>query len=64
MSHLSMFACSYAYRIKSVALFEEDYPIKVFDLFFLNDTIKMKEFGLYENLWRETLLLHQLNRRG
>ena len=45
-------------------MFDEGYPNKIFDVFLLNDSIKLKEFHLFENIWRETLLLARLHKQG
>lgn len=47
-----------------MSLFDEDYPVKIFDVFMLNDSIKLKDYHLFENLWRETLILARLHKKG
>lgn len=59
---MTLFGCSYSYRIKAVSLFDEGFPTKIFDIFLLNDKIKLDEIHLFENLWRETLLLSRLHK--
>jgi hypothetical protein len=49
----------YVFRIKTKAVFEEGGPYYVFDFFVLEDE-KFDEYFLFENLWRETLLIHKL----
>jgi hypothetical protein len=39
-------------------MFEECNPSFIFDLFVLDD-LKFDEFFLFENFWRETLLLNK-----
>jgi hypothetical protein len=62
-SHLTLFSSLYSFRIRSVSIFEEDFPTKIFDIFFLHDDMKLKEFMLFENIWRETAVLNHLYQR-
>lgn len=39
-------------------MFEEGNPVFIFDFYVLDD-IKFDEFFLFENIWRETLLLNK-----
>lgn len=48
----------YAFRIKTLALFAAEGPKSVaFDIFVVPEDMRLKEFRLFENLWKETLLL-------
>jgi hypothetical protein len=42
------------------SIFEADAPEVVFDLFLTDCDPKLKQFQLYENLWRETILIQSL----
>ncbi len=50
----------YVYRVKTRAVFEQNQPFYIFDFFILDD-LKFDEFFLFENLWRETLLLNKFH---
>jgi predicted SAM-dependent methyltransferase len=48
----------YVFRTKTRAMFEDSIPTYIFDFFVLED-MKFDEFFLFENIWRETLLLNK-----
>jgi len=60
MSYLTMLKTKYSFRLKTVSLFEPGQPIVCFDIFIVDNDMRFKEYRLFENLWRETLLLHHL----
>lgn len=55
LNHMFLFGLNYAYRAKTHALFT-GMDTHVFE-FFVADDQKFEQFYLYQNLWRETLLL-------
>ena len=57
---MSLFDSSYAYRLRTLNIFEQNKSY-IFDVLMINDDIKLDEFYLFENLWRETLLLHKID---
>jgi len=63
-SHLTLMDCDYACRLKTQSIFEAGTPTAIFDVFVLVDDMKIKEFNLFENIWRETLLLNFLHVKG
>jgi len=56
MNYLHLFNLDYAIRAKTEAVFK-DKENYIFD-FFIADDQKFEQFYLYQNLWRETLLLN------
>lgn len=58
---MTLFCQDYVFRVKSKAVFEDDAPYYIFDFFVLEER-KFDEFFLFENVWRETLLLHRFFR--
>lgn len=59
MHHLSVFSLNYAYRMKTEPVFG-DKGHAFFDVFVLNDP-NFAEFNLWNNFWRETLLIKELD---
>ena len=49
----------YVFRIKAKAVFEDGNPVYIFDFFILTDS-KFDEFFLFQNVWKETLLMHKM----
>jgi hypothetical protein len=61
LNYLTLFNAEYAYRIYTVCPFEDKKPY-VFDFYILHqDDSKLTDFNLFSNLWRETLLLANIN---
>lgn len=60
MNYLTLLNTNYAYRLRTLALFEQGQPTVCFDIFIVENDMRFKEYNLFENLWRETLLLHHL----
>ena len=58
---MTLFSVDYVFRVKAESVFDEGNPIMIFDLFVLDDT-KFCEFFIFENIWRETLLLNRFYR--
>lgn len=55
MNYKYLFNINYSFRIRTEAVFAGNTP-HIFDFFIADDT-KFEQFYLYQNLWRETLLL-------
>ena len=55
---MMLYCLDYVFRVKACSMFEEGNPSFVFDFFVLDD-LKFDEFFLFENIWRETLLLNK-----
>ena len=60
MSYLTLLNTNYSFRLRTIALFEPGQPTVCFDVFIVENDMRFKEYRLFENLWRETLLLHHL----
>lgn len=58
MSYLTLLKTNYSFRLKTIALFEPEQPSICFDVFIGETDMRFKEYRLFQNLWRETLLLH------
>ena len=56
--YLTIYSMDYVYRLKVKAIFEPNQPFYVFDFFKLDD-LKFDEFFIFENIWRESLLLNK-----
>jgi hypothetical protein len=58
--YLTLYCVDYVFRIKSKAVFDEagGHGYFIFDFYVLED-LKFDEYFLFENVWRETLLLHK-----
>lgn len=59
MNFMYLYNLNYTYRIRTEAIFDNK-KANYFDLYFVNDKM-FDQFKLYENLWRETLLMHNFN---
>lgn len=55
---MTLYCVDYVFRIKTKAVFEEGGPYYIFDFYVLEDQ-KFDEYFLFENVWRETLLMHK-----
>lgn len=64
MNYLTLLNTNYAYRLRTLALFEQGQPTVCFDIFIVENDMRFKEYNLFENLWRETLLLHHLKNQN
>lgn len=60
MGYLTLLGTNYSFRLRTMALFEPGQPSVCFDVFIVDNDMRFKEYRLFENLWRETLLLHHL----
>ena len=58
-NYMTLFSTNYAYRLKTSSIFEDGKPY-IFDVFIVHNDIKLAEFDLFNNLWKETLILSQL----
>ena len=56
---MTLFSTYYVYRVKTSSIFEEG-KIYIFEIFIVHNDIKLSEFNLFKNLWKETLMLSQL----
>ena len=57
LNYLTLFNAHYAYRVRSHCPFENN-KIYIFEFFVVNSAdSKLADFNLFSNLWRETLLL-------
>ncbi len=63
-NYLALLNSDYACRLKTHSIFESGSPTAIFDVFVLADDMKLKEFHLFDNIWRETLLLSHLFVKG
>jgi len=55
---MMLYCLDYVFRVKARSMFEDGNPSFIFDFYVLDD-IKFDEFFLFENIWRETLLLNK-----
>lgn len=51
---------NYVYRLKTNAVYEQG-RVYIFDVFIVHQDAKLADFRLFENLWKETLILSQVN---
>ena len=58
MNYKSLFNLIYCFRARTEAVFQNKVP-HIFDFYVVDDN-KFDQFYLYQNLWRETLLLDHL----
>lgn len=58
--YMTLYCQDYVFRAKTKAVFEDAAPYYVFDFFVLGEQ-KFDEFFLFENVWRETLLLNKFH---
>jgi hypothetical protein len=54
---MTLFDLNYAYCLKTESLFEDGNPTVFFDVYVFHRDQKLIEFNVFENVWRETLLL-------
>jgi hypothetical protein len=65
ISYLNLQETDYAFRIKTLSLFDSEGQKSVaFDIFVVPDDMRLKEFRLFDNLWKETLLLFHLRKHS
>ena len=57
--YMTLFGTNYVYRLKTRSIYEED-EVYIFDVFIVHNDIKLAEFNLFKNFWKETLMLSQL----
>lgn len=62
MNYLTLLKSNYSFRLRTLALFEPGQPSVCFDVFIVDNDMRFKEYRLFENLWRETLLLNHLSK--
>ena len=53
---MTLFCTNYVYRLKTSSIYE-DGKIYIFDVFIVHNDIKLSEFNILENVWKETLML-------
>ena len=58
LKYLTLYCVDYVFRIKTKAVFEDGSPYYIFDFYILEDS-KFDEYFLFENVWKETLLMHK-----
>ena len=58
-NYMTLFATNYVYRLKTNAIYEDGKPY-IFDVFIVHNDIKLEEFNIFKNLWKETLILSQI----
>ena len=56
---MSIFNLNYSYRVKTEAIFNNR-AATIFEFFVLDDPI-FDQFYLFDNFWRDTLLMHHFN---
>ena len=55
---MTLFCTNYVYRLKTNSIYE-DGKVYIFDVFIVHNDIKLEEFNIFKNLWKETLILSQ-----
>ena len=58
-NYLTLFGVNYVYRLKCNSVYEQG-RVYIFDIFITKGDQKLDERNLYNNLWKETLILSQL----
>ena len=58
-NYLTLYNVNYVYRLKANALYENG-RCYIFDVFVVRQDAKLEEFTLFDNLWKETLILAQV----
>lgn len=53
---MNLYKINYVYRLKANAIYEQG-RVYIFDVFIVKHDAKLAEFKLFENLWKETLIL-------
>ena len=59
-NYLTLYNVNYIYRLKVNAIYEQG-AVYIFDVFIVQQDAKLAEFHLFDNLWKETLILSQVN---
>ena len=59
-NYLTLYNVNYVYRLKVNAIYEQG-TVYIFDVFIVQQDAKLAEFRLFNNLWKETLILSQVN---
>ena len=59
-NYLTLYNINYVYRLKVNAIYEQG-RVYIFDVFIVQQDAKLAEFHLFENIWKETLILSQVN---
>lgn len=62
MDHQNLFDINYCFRLLTESIFEAGHREVVFDLFLADSDLKLTHFHIYDNLWRETILLDKLSK--
>ena len=60
LCYSTLFDADYSFRMLTESIFEPGAPEVVFDIFLTDSDPKLKEFSLYDNLWRETILIQSI----
>ena len=55
-SYLTLYNVNYVYRLKTHAVYEQG-RVQIFDVFIVQQDAKLAEFYLFNNIWKETLIL-------
>ena len=58
--YMTLFGTNYVYRIQTTSMFEEEKE-HIFDVFIVQNDIKLAEYNLFKNFWKETLMLSQID---
>ena len=59
-NYLTLYNINYVYRLKTNAIYQQG-RVYIFDVFVIQRDAKLEEFRLFANLWKETLILSQVN---
>ena len=59
-NYMNLYNINYVYRLKANAIYENG-KVYIFDIFIAKQDAKLEQFRLFENLWKETLILSQVN---
>jgi len=59
-NYLTLYNVNYVYRLKTNSVYEHG-RVYIFDVFVGKKDAKLDEFQLFENLWKETLILSQVD---
>ena len=57
--YMTLFGTNYVYRLRTCSIYEEGESY-IFDVIIVHNDIKLAEFNLFKNFWKETLMLAQL----
>jgi hypothetical protein len=55
----NLYNISYVYRMKTSSIYEDNKPY-IFEVFIVQDDAKLAEFNIMESIWKETLILAQI----